>query len=87
MKTITVYSTDSCSFCVRAKALLNARGLEYEEINLERDPDGRAELARRTGMLSFPQILVGDELVGGFMELVAVERSGKLRELVGEAAA
>jgi len=87
MKTITVYSTDSCSFCVRAKALLDARALEYEEINLERDPDGRAELARRTGMLSFPQILIGDELVGGFMELVAAERSGKLRELVGEAAA
>jgi glutaredoxin 3 len=87
MKTITVYSTDSCSFCVRAKALLDARGLEYEEINLERDPDGRAELARRTGMLSFPQILIGDELIGGFMELVAAERSGKLREIVGEAAA
>lgn len=87
MKIITVYSTDSCSFCVRAKALLHARGLEYEEINLERDPDGRAELARRTGMMSFPQILIGEELVGGFMELVAAERSGKLRELVGEAAA
>ena len=84
---IVMYSTDHCSFCTRAKALLQARGLEYEEINLERDPDGRAELGRRTGMLSFPQILVGDELVGGFMELVSAERSGKLRELVGEAAA
>ena len=78
---ITVYSTDRCSFCVRAKALLDARGLEYEEINLERDPDGRAELARRTGMLSFPQILIDGELVGGFMELVAADRSGRLREL------
>jgi glutaredoxin 3 len=87
MKMITVYSTDSCSFCVRAKALLNARSIEYEEINLERDPDGRAELARRTGMMSFPQILVGDELIGGFMELAQAERSGKLRELIGEAAA
>ena len=87
MKKITVYSTDRCSFCLRAKALLNARGLEYEELNLERDPDGRAELARRTGMMSFPQILVGDELIGGFMELAAAERSGKLRELIGEQAA
>ena len=78
---ITVYSTDRCSFCVRAKALLDARGLEYEEINLERDPDGRAELARRTGMLSFPQILIDDELVGGFMELAAADKAGRLREL------
>ena len=81
MKKITLYSTDACSFCVRAKALLDARKLEYEEINLERDPDGRAELARRTGMLSFPQILVDDELIGGFMELVAADRSGRLRGL------
>jgi glutaredoxin 3 len=82
MAAIVMYSTDRCSFCMRAKALLQARGLEYEEINLERDPDGRAELARKTGMLSFPQILVGDELVGGFMELVAADRSGQLQELV-----
>jgi len=76
---IVMYSTDRCSFCTRAKALLQARGLDYEEINLERDPDGREELARRTGMLSFPQILIDDELVGGFMELVAADRSGRLR--------
>lgn len=78
---IVLYSTDRCSFCVRAKALLDARGLVYEEINLERDPDGRAELARETGMLSFPQILIGGELVGGFMELVAADRAGRLKDL------
>ncbi len=82
---IVMYSTDRCSFCVRAKGLLDARGLEYEEINLERDPDGRTELARRTGMLSFPQILIDDELVGGFMELVGADRSGRLRELADAA--
>jgi glutaredoxin 3 len=80
-----MYSTDACSFCVRAKALLTARGLEFDEINLERDPDGRAQLASRTGMLSFPQILIDDELVGGFMELVAADRSGRLRELASAA--
>ena len=82
MKKITVYSTDFCSFCVRAKRLLDARELDYDEINLARDPDGRAELARRTGMLSFPQILVEDELVGGFIELADAERSGRLNELI-----
>ena len=76
-----MYSTDHCSFCQRAKALLDARGLAFEEINLERDPDGRQELARRTGMLSFPQVLIDDELVGGFMELVAADRAGRLRAL------
>jgi glutaredoxin 3 len=86
MKEIKLYSTDVCSFCVRAKALLDARGLAYEEINLSRDPDGRAELGRRTGMLSFPQIVIGDELVGGFMELVAADRSGRLRALAAPAA-
>jgi len=85
MASIVMYSTDRCSFCLRAKALLQARGLAYEEINLERDPDGRAELARRTGMLSFPQILVDDELIGGFMELAAADRSGRLRELADAA--
>jgi glutaredoxin 3 len=87
MKKITVYSTDACSFCVRAKRLLDARGLAYEDINLARDPDGRAELARRTGMLSFPQILIEDELVGGFMELAAIDRSGRLLELLEAEAA
>jgi glutaredoxin 3 len=87
MRKITLYSTDACSFCVRAKALLDARGLDYEERNLARDPDGRAELARQTGMMSFPQILVGDELVGGFMELAAADRSGRLRALVADDAA
>ena len=82
---IVIYSTDRCSFCVRAKALLQARGLEFEEINLERDPDGRAELADRTGMLSFPQILVDGELIGGFMELAAADRDGRLRELADAA--
>ena len=81
MPQITMYSTDRCSFCMRAKALLEARGLPYEEINLERDPDGRAELARRTGMLSFPQILIGDHVVGGFAELAAADRSGRLAQL------
>jgi glutaredoxin 3 len=85
MKRIVMYSTDACSFCVRAKALLTARGLEFDEINLERDPDGRAQLVSRTGMLSFPQILIDDELVGGFMELVAADRSGRLRELASAA--
>ncbi len=86
MKKLTLYSTDACSFCVRAKRLLDARGLEYEDINLARDPDGRSALASLTGMMSFPQILVDDELVGGYTELAEAERSGRLTELLAAAA-
>jgi glutaredoxin 3 len=82
MASITVYTTDPCSFCVRVKQLLNARGLEYDEINLAKDPDGRAELLQRTGMMSFPQVIVNGELIGGFVETVQADRSGRLTELL-----
>jgi len=82
MRKITVYTTDPCSYCRQAKALLAKRGLAYDEINLARDAEGRAELAMRTGMMTFPQVIIGDELVGGFTELAAADRSGRLAELV-----
>jgi len=77
-----VYTTDHCSLCVSAKALLERRGIGYEEVNLARDPDGRAQLQRITGMFSFPQILIGDESIGGFRELLAADREGRLTELL-----
>jgi len=81
MKNVVMYSTEPCAYCRNAKALLASRGVEYEEINLARDPDGRAELARKTGLMTFPQILVDGESIGGFRELVALDRSGDLAEL------
>jgi glutaredoxin 3 len=82
MRTITVYTTDPCGYCRQAKALLAKRGLAYDEINLARDAEGRAELAMRTGMMTFPQVIIGDELVGGFTELAEADRSGRLAALV-----
>jgi glutaredoxin 3 len=82
MAEITVYTTEPCSFCVRVKQLLAQRGLVYEEINLSKDPVGRAELVERTGMLSFPQVVIGDEVIGGFRETLEADRSGRLRELL-----
>lgn len=82
MATITMYTTDACPYCMRAKALLQQRDLPFEEVNLGRDPDGRAQLVAKTGMMTFPQILVGEEVVGGFDQLAAADRSGKLAELV-----
>jgi glutaredoxin 3 len=83
---ITVYSTEPCSFCVRAKELLKLRRLSFEEINLAKDPAGRMELVERTGMISFPQIVIDDEVLGGFQELVQADRSGRLAELTARAA-
>ena len=82
MSKITLYTTDKCSSCLRAKALLTQRRLPFEEINLSRDPDGRAALVQRTGMMTFPQVLVGDEPVGGFEALAAADRSGRLADLL-----
>jgi len=86
MAAVTVYTTDPCSFCLRAKQLLDARGIEYDEVNLAKDPTGRTEVLERTGMMSFPQVLVGDELIGGFQETIAADRSGRLAELLKAAA-
>ncbi len=78
---VTLYTTDGCSRCVSAKALLRKRGIDYHEINLARDPDGRMELQQRTGMVTFPQIVIGEVTIGGFDDLVAADRQGRLRDL------
>jgi glutaredoxin 3 len=82
MRPVTVYTTDHCSLCMSAKALLERRGIGYEEVNLARDPDGRAKLSKITGMTTFPQIVVGEEALGGFAELLAADRAGRLTELL-----
>jgi glutaredoxin 3 len=86
MAQVTVYTTDPCSFCGRVKELLSARRIAFEEINLAKDPDGRAELLERTGMMSFPQVLVADQLIGGFQETLQADRSGELARLLKAAA-
>jgi glutaredoxin 3 len=82
MVAVTVYTTDQCARCVTAKALLTKRGATFEEINLAKDPDGRDELSRRTGMITFPQIVIGEDTIGGLDELIAADRDGRLRQLL-----
>ena len=77
-----VYTTEHCSLCVSAKALLDRRGIGYQEVNLTRDPDGRAALQQRTGMFTFPQIVVDDEPIGGFRDLLAADCEGRLTDLL-----
>jgi glutaredoxin 3 len=76
-----MYTTRWCGYCVRAKALLDARGLAYEEIKLDDDPAFRAHLLELTGGWTVPQILIDGAPIGGFAELWALERSGGLDRL------
>ena len=79
---IRMYTTDPCGFCRSAKSLLDSRGVAYDEINLAKDPDGRAELVALTGQMTFPQILVGRRSIGGFRELLEADRDGILDDLL-----
>ena len=79
---VILYTTDPCSFCRQAKALLQSRGVEYTEVNLAKDPEGRADLVALTGQMTFPQILIGERAIGGFRELLEADREGRLPELL-----
>ena len=85
MAPVTVYTTEPCARCITAKTLLTKRGIEYTELNLAKDPDGRAELSERTGMATFPVIVIDDETLGGLDDLIAADRSGRLKALVAAA--
>ena len=80
---VTVYTTEPCGFCRQAKALLTNRGVSYEEVNLAKSPEGRADLVNRTGQMTFPQVLVGERAIGGFRELLEADRDGTLESLLG----
>jgi glutaredoxin 3 len=83
MSKIEVYSTAICPYCVAAKNLLKSRGLEWTEVRIDTDVTEReAMLTRSGGRRSVPQIFVNDQHVGGFDDLVAADRSGKLAELL-----
>ncbi len=84
MKNVTVYSADWCPFCSRAKALLDQRGIPFEEINVDRVPGFREKLVEMTGRMTVPQIMIGGEPIGGFDDLSALDRSGELQRLLAD---
>jgi glutaredoxin 3 len=67
---------------MRAKALLDSRGIEYEEINVDRIPGFREKLVEMTGRMTIPQIIVGGEPIGGYDDIAALDRAGELLPLV-----
>ena len=86
MARIQIYTTRWCGFCVRAKALLDAKRLPYDEISLDQDPAFRQKLHELTGGWTVPQILIDGERIGGYTELWRLDRTGQLDERLERAA-
>jgi glutaredoxin 3 len=86
MNRVTIYTTEPCGFCRVAKSLLTKRNVPFSEVNMARDPAGRAELVRMTGMMTFPQVVIDDKPIGGYQELVQIDRTGLLADLAEAAA-
>jgi glutaredoxin 3 len=78
---VTLYTTASCPFCIRAKRLLEARGIPFEEIDVGNDDALREEIMQRTGRRTVPQIFIDERSIGGFEELAALDAAGKLANL------
>lgn len=77
---VTIYTTRVCPYCVAAKRLLSQREIPYEEVDVTSDPDRRGWLAQTTGRRTVPQIFIGDEAIGGYDDLAALDKAGRLRE-------
>ena len=82
MTRVRIYTTRWCGYCVRAKALLESKGLAYEEINMDDDPAFRRKINELTGNWTVPQILVDGRPIGGYTELWRLDRAGRLDELL-----
>ncbi len=83
MKQIEIYTSPLCGYCHAAKRLLSEKGVSFSEIDVSRDHERRAEmLGRANGRRTVPQIFVGDTHVGGYDDLSALDRSGKLDPLL-----
>ncbi|HXQ30742.1 MAG TPA: glutaredoxin 3 [Steroidobacteraceae bacterium] len=78
-----MYATGWCPYCARARALLEGKGVAWTEIDIEAEPARRADMIKRSGERTVPQIFIGDRHVGGSDELYALDRSGELDVLLG----
>ncbi len=83
MAAVKMYSTGACPFCIMAERLLVAKGVhDINKIRVDLEPAKRAEMMERTGRRTVPQIYIGDTHVGGYEELAALDRAGKLEDLL-----
>ena len=82
MPGIQIYTTRWCGYCIRAKTLLDSRGLPYEEVALDDDPRFRQTVLEATGGWTVPQIVIDGRPIGGYTELRDLDRTGRLDELL-----
>ena len=82
MAKVVIYSKTYCPFCVRAKSLFDGKGVAYEEIMVDADPQLFEDLKKKSGMMTVPQIFIDDKLVGGYTELAALDQKGELDPLI-----
>lgn len=82
MSNVIIYSTAICPYCVAAKNFLKSRGASYSEVRIDTDPVARAEMMQKTKRTSVPQIFINDTHVGGYDDLVALDRAGGLKPLL-----
>ena len=86
MARIVIYTTNYCSYCRAAKALLSSKKIEFEEIDVTADPDRRAEMEKLSGRWTVPQIFINGAAVGGFDRLRQLESTGELDRLMQQTA-
>ena len=82
MNKVQIYTSSYCPYCIRAKQSLDSKGVEYNEVNLDKNPEKKLETMQMFNWRTVPIILIGDELIGGYDQLVSLERSKKLDELL-----
>ena len=84
MAKVEIYTTLACPYCVSAKDLLSRKGVDFAELRVEGNPELMAEAKQRSGgRMTVPQIFIDDVHIGGFDELSALERAGKLDAILG----
>jgi glutaredoxin 3 len=84
MKKVTIYSTQHCPYCMRAKALLTSLSVAYEEVDLSENTELRDEVQKKFGWMTVPMIVVGDEFLGGFDDISKLHAEGKLLPKIAE---
>jgi len=79
---VEIYTSAYCAYCYAAKAFLAKKGVEYTEVNLSKDHELRVKLVEKHKWRTVPIIIINDDLVGGYHELVELERTGELDQLL-----
>ena len=79
---VTLYTTRFCPYCIRARGLLNSKGVEYNDIAVDGSPQLRREMSERSGRTSVPQIWIGERHIGGYDDMARLESQGRLDELL-----